>query len=134
MSPFRPRLAVDDACAALLSGRLAAGIAASTCVSASALARHPLLDVGGMIPMPPPLRSGVDSAPGSDGPDPVAADPALRLELQRRMERHRRQLLPGYESRLRLEGKAAADVWLRHEALERGQREAEALRRRAPAH
>ena len=124
--------------ASLLSSRLAAGIAASTRVSASVLPRPPLLDAEGMAGLVDALLPARGDAGAREafleGPDPVAADPRLCRELQRCMARHRRELLPGYERRLRLEGKSAADAWLRVEALDRGRREAESLRRRYSEH
>lgn len=125
---------LDHVPAGMLSGRMAAGIAASTRLSAASLRRSPLVDADGMARLPAPgtgrVAAAVDRGSAGEGADPVALDPWLQGELQQRMERHRRELLPAYERLLRVQGSVVADAWLRREAIERGRREADALRGR----
>lgn len=52
----------------------------------------------------------------------------LREEFQRRVDGHRRQLLPEYERRVRRDGRASADAWLRQTADALGRRDAAELR------
>lgn len=54
---------------------------------------------------------------------------ALRADIQRSIERRRRELLPEYERRVRTDGRASADDWLRARAAELGRRDGEAIRR-----
>lgn len=52
----------------------------------------------------------------------------LRSEFQRRVDNHRRQLLPEYERRVQRDGRASADAWLRQTADALGRRDAAELR------
>lgn len=118
----------------ILMRRLALGIAASTAITATTHARQPWIDTGAMDDRMHQDGHGRASATGRDDAgmaDPVANDPVLLGKLQRRMERHRRELLPEYQRRLASDGSASADLWLQREASTRGRREAEALQREA---
>lgn len=118
----------------IIMRRLALGIAASTAITATAQARSPWIDTGALdehMRAQEPARRAGDAADDADMVDPVANNPALLEQLQVRMERHRRQLLPEYQRRRTRDGPASADVWLQREASERGEREAKALQRDA---
>lgn len=52
----------------------------------------------------------------------------LRNEFQRRVDGHRRKLLPEYERRVQRDGRASADAWLRQTADTLGRRDAAELR------
>lgn len=70
--------------------------------------------------------------PGSsdhDGADPAAT----RAALQQAMERRRQELRPEYERRLRSDGQASANAWLRAEAARLGRLDGQALRRPSTA-
>jgi hypothetical protein len=119
----------------IIMQRLALGITASTAITATANAPQPWIDTGAMgRGMQHEEASGTEDEGDDDASllrDPVADDPALLVHLQQRMARHRRQLLPEYQRRRLRDGPASADRWLRREARERGEREAEALQRSA---
>lgn len=55
---------------------------------------------------------------------------AMRAEMRRMFERRRRELLPEYERRVRADGRASADAWLKQVATEMGRRDGEAIRAR----
>lgn len=55
---------------------------------------------------------------------------AMRAEMRRMFEQRRRELLPQYERRVRLDGRANADAWLKQVATEMGRRDGEAIRAR----
>lgn len=55
---------------------------------------------------------------------------ALRADMQRMIERRRRELLPGYERRVRSEGRERADAWLREQAQKLGREDGAEVRRR----
>lgn len=55
---------------------------------------------------------------------------AMRAEMRRMFEQRRHELLPQYERRVRLDGRANADAWLKQVATEMGRRDGEAIRAR----
>lgn len=54
---------------------------------------------------------------------------ALRGDMQRMIEQRRRQLLPEYQRRVRADGKASADAWLRDAAERLGRQDGQQVRR-----
>ena len=57
-----------------------------------------------------------------------AREAQLRDEFRRRVDGHKRQLLPEYERRVQRDGRASADGWLRQTAAALGRRDASELR------
>ncbi|MDH5834475.1 hypothetical protein [Luteimonas kalidii] len=55
---------------------------------------------------------------------------ALRQDMQRAIDQRRRELLPEYQRRVRTEGRANADAWLRATAERLGREDGERVRRR----
>ncbi|WP_158636539.1 hypothetical protein [Luteimonas marina] len=71
------------------------------------------------------------AAPLAGGAQDAAIDEqALRADMQRMIEQRRRELLPEYERRVRRDGKASADDWLRKRAEELGRRDGATIRRK----
>lgn len=71
------------------------------------------------------------AAPLAVGAQDAAIDErALRADMQRMIEQRRRELLPEYERRVRSDGKASADDWLRKRAEELGRRDGATIRRK----
>ncbi len=71
-------------------------------------------------------------------PPPVAAqasqrgaidEQALRQDMQRAIDRRRSELLPEYQRRVREDGKASADAWLRATAERLGREDGQQVRR-----
>ena len=71
-------------------------------------------------------------------PPPVAAqasqrgaldEQALRQDMQRAIDRRRGELLPEYERRVREDGRASADAWLRATAERLGREDGQQVRR-----
>ena len=54
---------------------------------------------------------------------------ALRQDMQRAIDRRRRELLPEYQRRVREDGRANADAWLRATAERLGREDGERVRR-----
>lgn len=54
----------------------------------------------------------------------------VEADLRRMIAQRRRELLPEYEHRVRRDGKASADDWLRARATELGRRDGESIRRK----
>jgi|GEM_PF-1307766 len=62
---------------------------------------------------------------------PQAVDQvAMKAEMQRMIERRKRELLPEYERRVRADGRPSADRWLRDVATEMGRRDGAEIRAR----
>lgn len=60
---------------------------------------------------------------------PQAVDEAaVKAELRRMVEQRKRELRPEYERRLRVDGKASADRWLREAAAEAGRQDGAEMR------
>src|SRR5690606_40732384 len=99
----------------ILMRRLALGIAASTAITATTHARQPWIDTGAMDDRMHQGGHGRASATGRDDAckaDPVANYTVLIGTLQRRMERHRRELLPEYQRRRACDGSASVELWM----------------------
>lgn len=60
----------------------------------------------------------------------TADEAAIKAELRRMVEQHKRELRPEYERRVREDGKASADRWLREAATELGRRDGAEIRAR----
>lgn len=58
---------------------------------------------------------------------------ALRQDMQRAIDQRRRELLPEYQRRVRTDGRASADAWLRATAERLGREDGERMRRRHEA-
>src|SRR5690606_25916827 len=76
----------------------------------------------------PALASAAPLAGGAQ--DAAIDERALRADMQRMIEQRRRELLPEYERRVRSDGKASADDWLRQRAEELGRRDGATIRRK----
>lgn len=69
--------------------------------------------------------------PASAASQPQALDEAaIKAELRRMVEQRKRELRPEYERRVRVDGKASADRWLRAAAAEAGRRDGAEMRAR----
>lgn len=124
-----------------IHGLVLACLAAGVLAFAQAQAQQPLIDAGGMANQMHQhalmrQQSGADGADAAADPpaqDPaafLASNPAARAEFKQRVERHRRELLPGYEHRVATEGQAQANAWLEQEAARRGRQDALELQRK----
>jgi hypothetical protein len=77
----------------------------------------------------PPAQVEV-SPPAANGPGVAMDEATLKAELRRRVDAHRRRLLPEYERRVKADGRDSADRWLRAEATAAGRLDAQELRAR----
>src|SRR5690606_23256252 len=79
--------------------------------------RAPMLAACAVLLLAMPTASPVDAQEAAADADAQALDEqALRADMQRMIERRRRELLPEYERRVRSEGRVRADAWLREQA------------------
>jgi len=77
-----------------------------------------------------PIVRAEASPPAASGAGVAMDEATLKAELRRRVDAHRRRLLPEYERRVMDDGRDSADRWLRAEATALGRRDAEELRAR----
>ncbi|HEY4530414.1 MAG TPA: hypothetical protein VIG97_08845 [Luteimonas sp.] len=77
-----------------------------------------------------PLAHGQEAVhPSSAAGQPRELDEAaIKAELRRMVEQRKRELRPEYERRVRTDGKASADRWLREAAAELGRRDGAEMR------
>ena len=83
------------------------------------------------------LRDPPDDGPATEadrnapvGRGAAFDESAMKADIQRMIERRRRELLPEYERRVRNDGRASADDWLRRVAHELGRRDGAEIRAR----
>ena len=106
------------------AGRFCALLALAT---ALASAQAPASAQGGADGPPRPAQAEV-APPAVSGPGAAMDEAALKAELRRRVDAHRRRLLPEYERRVKADGRDSADRWLRAEATAAGRLDAQELR------
>lgn len=76
-------------------------------------------------------KNGGKVLPGSSARRDAPVDQAaLERDMRHMIERRRAQLLPEYERRVRRDGRASADRWLREVAAEMGRRDGEQIKAR----
>lgn len=93
--------------------------------------RAPMLAACAVLLLAMPTASPVDAQEAAADADAQALDEqALRADMQRMIERRRRELLPEYERRVRSEGRVRADAWLREQAQALGREDGAEVRRR----
>ncbi len=98
--------------------------------------RAPMLAACTVLLLAMPTPSPADAQRAAADADAQALDEqavdeqALRADMQRMIERRRRELLPEYERRVRSEGRTRADAWLREQAHALGREDGAEVRRR----
>lgn len=93
--------------------------------------RAPMLAACAVLLLAMPVALPVDAQEAAADADERALDEqALRADMQRMIERRRRELLPEYERRVRSEGRERADAWLREQAQALGREDGAEVRRR----
>ena len=105
------------------------GIAMAACMGYVAAGAAPGADArggDGTMLQDAPREPFPDEAggPAGGGVDEVA----LRQEMREVIRRHKRELLPEYERRVREDGQASADAWLRARVHALGRQEGERIR------
>lgn len=70
----------------------------------------------------------VEPQAGAADTSQAADEAAIKAELRRMVEQHKRELRPEYERRVREDGKPSADRWLRETAHELGRRDRAEIR------
>lgn len=90
-----------------------------------------LLAIAWNVPLATQAHAQEPARPENAAGQPQALDEAaIKAELRRMVEQRKRELRPEYERRVRVDGKASADRWLREASAEMGRRDGAEMRAR----